>query len=184
MFHNYCVRVLAEQEALLYGVSLTTTAHPWKEVGLHYPCSFDAITCLGNSLTLLFDREEQLSALRSFREALKQEGKLIIDERNYPALFLSDTSGKNYSWSGTVVYCGKKEVDAYPVSITHEEIVMEYKDKSTNERVRLTIYPFKDGELKALLHEAGFRTISTYDDYQEHSPPYTPEFFTHVCTIA
>ncbi|MBI5003221.1 class I SAM-dependent methyltransferase [Candidatus Woesearchaeota archaeon] len=176
-------RQLAEQEALRYGVPLSTTAHSWEEIGSLYPSSFDAITCLGNSLTLLFDREEQLSALRSFREALTPEGKLIIDERNYPALFLSDHSGRNYRWSGTVVYCGREEIDAYPVSITYEEIVMEYKDRRTHESVRLTLYPFKTGELKALLHEVGFSTISTYDDYQEHSS-HTPEFFTHVCTIS
>ena len=177
-------RQLAEQEALRYGVPLTTTAHHWKEIGSLYPSSFDAITCLGNSLTLLFDKEERLSALRNFREALKPEGRLIIDERNYPALFLSDYSGGNYHWSGTVMYCGKKDIDAYPVSITAEKIVMEYTDKESGESVRLSLYPFKEGELKALLSEAGFRTILTYDDYREHSPSYTPEFFTHVCTIA
>lgn len=150
-------------------------------IGL-YPSYFDAITCLGNSLTLLFNREARLSALRSFRAALKPKGRLIIDQRNYPLLFLSDQSGRNYSWSGEVVYCGKGEIDAYPVSISDEEVVMEYRDRKSDERVRLSLYPFKDGELESLLHEAGFEAISTYGDYRRHF--YNPEFFTHVCTIA
>lgn len=175
-----CYRRIAEEEAHRYGVPLTTTAHSWEEVGSLYPAAFDAVVCLGNSLTLLFDREVCLSALRSFRESLTPQGKLIIDERNYPALFLSDYSGKNYCWSGGIVYCGKGEIDAYPLSISNEEVVMEYKDRKTDECVRLSLYPFKEGELEGLLHEAGFKVILTYGDYQEHF--HTPEFFTYICT--
>lgn len=177
---NY--RRIAEEEAQCYGVSLSTTAHSWEEIGSLYPASFDAVVCLGNSLTLLFEREARLSALRSFRTALKPKGKLIIDQRNYPLLYLSDQSGGNYLWSGKVVYCGKGEIDAYPLSISNEEVVMEYKDRKTDERIRLSLYPFKEGELEGLLNETGFGVILTYGDYEEHC--HTSEFLTHVCPIA
>jgi hypothetical protein len=46
------------------------------------------------------------------------------------------------------------------------------------------MYPFKEGELRGLLHEAGFDTIRVYGDYEPldqrvHKRP--PEFFTYVC---
>lgn len=173
---------IALQQAEIYGVSLTTASYDWRDLGTVYPHTFDAVLCLGNSLTLLFEREQQLVALRSFRDALAQNGKLIIDQRNYAALFLSDLSGRNYHWSGDVVYCGNDKFDVYPRSINNEKVVMAYRRKNTDDCVTIAMYPFKQGELEELLREAGFVIVAVFGDYKKQFSPEEPELLTYVCT--
>ncbi|MEK6867668.1 MAG: class I SAM-dependent methyltransferase, partial [Nanoarchaeota archaeon] len=172
---------VAQQQAASYGVSLTTASYDWKALGAAYPSTFDAALCLGNSFTFLFEREEQLAVLRSFRDALRPNGKLIIDHRNYAALFLSDFSGKNYRWSGNYVYCGNDSFVVAPISITPDKVVMEYRRRDTNKRVTITMYPFKQGEVEGLLREAGFAPVSVFGDYKKDFSTDEAEFLTYVC---
>ncbi len=175
-------RRIALRQAETYGVSFTTVSYDWRDLGSAYPHAFDAVLCLGNSLTLLFEREQQLATLRSFRGALREDGKLIIDQRNYAALFLSDLSGKNYRWSGDVVYCGNDKFDVYPRSINNEKVVMAYCRKNTDDCVTIAMYPFKEGELEDLLQEAGFTIVSIFGDYKKDFSLEEPEFLTYACT--
>ena len=171
---------VAQQQAASYGISLTTASYDWKALGTAYASTFDVALCLGNSLTLLFEREEQLAVLRSFRDTLRPNGKLIIDQRNYAGLFLSDLSGKNYHWSGDVVYCGNDFFSVAPISITPEKVVMEYRRRDTNERVTITMYPFKQGEVEGLLREVGFVSVSVFGDYKKDFSADKAEFLTYV----
>jgi SAM-dependent methyltransferase len=125
------------------------------------------------------EREDQLSALRGFRAMGR---KLIIDERNYPTQFLADPSGKDYYWSRDIVYCGEEDkVDINPIHISNEMVVVEYHHKPTAERVHMIMYPFKAGEMRGLLEEAGFGCVQMFGDYQKDFCIENTEFFTYVC---
>lgn len=72
------------ENARRHKVQLKITNLDWRELTKRIPeKTFDAVLCLGNSLTCLFGYENQLSALREFYIILKYGGVLIIDERNY-----------------------------------------------------------------------------------------------------
>lgn len=168
---------IAQEEARKSKVQLNTTSYDWRELNGKCPENFDVVPCLGNSLTYLFRKDDQLKTLENFRSILKPNGKLIIDERNYAEHFLR---GK-YRFSGNIVYCGKEKVDAYPIFISENMVVMEYTHKQRGEKAHLVLYPFKKSEFRELLEEVRFRDIQIYGDYKKNFDPKEPEFITYVC---
>jgi SAM-dependent methyltransferase len=149
--------------------------------GKHLSDRFDrysAVLCLGNSLTYIFKREEQLAAIRNFRKALRPDGKLIIDERNYAEHFLAP--GAQFKCTGEVVYCGADKVVPKPIYISPTMVVMEYHHLQSRQKAHLVLYPFKKGELCSLLAQADFREIKIFGDYKEQFDPKEPEFLTYV----
>ena len=165
------------------GITLDLTQHNWLDIDKHFsPNSFGSIICMGNSLTYLFDHNDQLTALQNFKTILQPNGRLIIDERNYQ--YFLDERKKilegDFRYSGNIVYHGKK-VHARPTEITDSLVVMEYEHEETGLKGYLHLYPFKKDELLGLLREAGFSEIEQYSDYE---PGYNPEadFYQYVCT--
>lgn len=172
----------ARENAERNGVRLRLTAHDWRDIKLE-DASFDAVTCLGNSLCYLFDRNDRLKALAEFRRLLRTRGLLIIDERNFQRIFdnrdaiLADPR----SYTVSHVYCGK-EVIGYPIEIEDGRVVMEYLDTRNGKNAHLVLYPFKQGELRQLLIDAGFRPerVITFSDYKQgHNP--RADFYQYIC---
>lgn len=172
---------VATEEAATHGVSLDLLCYDWRDLGHGFPQTFDALLCLGNSITLIHDKEERVKVLGSFYDVLKLGGKCIIDQRNYPALFLADTSGFRYFWSGNIVYCGKQHVVAHPVTITPDIVRMKYTHRLSGKFFHYDMYPFKKGELEEELKQAGFSSVKTVGDYQQEFDPTKVEFLTHIC---
>lgn len=173
----------AKEHAKKHKVTLNITEYDWRELDKHFQeKSFDAVLCLGNSLTYLFKKKDQLKALKNFLYILKDNGILIIDERNYQ-YFLDKREeivkeGK-FRYSGKYVYCGDK-IHGKPVEISDDKVRMEYKDELTGKKGYLIIYPFKKGELLNLLKEAGYRKIEQYSDYKKGYNP-NADFYQYVC---
>lgn len=173
---DYDLIEVARKEARRYGVALNVTSLDWRKLVSQYGEEFDAVVCLGNSLTYLFKKEDQQRVLENFRRILKPNGKLIIDERNYPHHFLRD----NYRFSGDVLYCGNERVDAHPIHVSDSMVVMEYHHKETERKAHLVLYPFKENEMRDLLQQTRFRKIKAFGDYQTDFKPEEPEFITYV----
>ncbi|MEA3343599.1 MAG: class I SAM-dependent methyltransferase [archaeon] len=169
---------VAKSEAERYGIALNLTSYDWRDIDKYHK-TFDAVLCLGNSLTMLLDPCDQKRALKNFRKLLKPNGKLIIDERNYAEHFLK---GK-YISSGDVVYCGKDKVRTHPVFISKNMVVMEYYHVVEGIKAHLVVFPFERGKLRSLLEQAGFQNITPYGDYMINFNPKDPEFLTYVCEI-
>ena len=163
-------------------VPLTLTSYDWRLLGDFFePESFDAVLCLGNSLTYLFSKNDRIKALKNFRNLLGEHGVLVIDERNYVHMLKDRESilAGNFNYSGTYVYCGNK-IHARPVEITDDRVVMRYDDSIRNQFGFLVLYPFKEGELLSELKEAGFSKITKYADFRKQASG-VPDFFQYVC---
>src|SRR3989344_3614083 len=99
----------AFENAKRENVALELTNLDWRELSPDLmESSFDAVLCVGNSLTYLFDKESQLKALCSFRHILREGGILIIDERNYQYMLDNRRAilGGKFRYSHRYVYCG------------------------------------------------------------------------------
>jgi SAM-dependent methyltransferase len=168
---------VAKKESEKYRQPLNITSYDWRSLGDVYPSTFDVVLCLGNSLTYLFKKDDQLQTLRNFRQILKPNGTLIIDERNYVHHFLNGL----YRYSGEIIYCGEKKVSAHPIHISETMIIMEYRHKDTGKKTHLALHPFKQGEMETLLREAGFSQIISYGDYERLFIAHEPEFIIHCC---
>jgi SAM-dependent methyltransferase len=168
---------MANFEAHDRKVRMMTVSYDWKDLTpdvIKKLGKFDLVTCLGNSLTLIFDHDEQLKVLGNFLALLGPEGALIIDERNYPRIL----EGR-FSQSGEYVYCGDT-VTCRPADVSDKHVIMEYEHVPTGSKEYLEMYPFKRWELLGLLHEAGFSRISIFGDYNPFYSVNDTEFFTYV----
>ncbi len=172
---------VAKEKARKLGIRLKTASRDWRSNDFIGLGNFECILCLGNSLTYLFKKEDQLLAIGNFYKMLSDGGTLLIDERNYAHHFLNGR-GSNYVWSGEFVYCGKDKVDAKPSDIRKNLVVMRYEHLKNGLVGRLRLYPFKEGELYSLLQKAGFSDIQAFGDYSADFAPQKPEFITYVCT--
>jgi 2-polyprenyl-3-methyl-5-hydroxy-6-metoxy-1,4-benzoquinol methylase len=168
---------VARKIASSHGVNLDVRTQDWRdmeEMKREFPQGFDLITCLGNSLTYLFKREDQLAALRNFYALLADNGTFLIDTRNYP-----DILKGHFRFSGRSVYFGKDKVDVKPKYISRNAVVLNYRHKQTGEETDIVVYPFKHMELYDLLKGVGFRIEMGYSDYNPINMPC--EFITYAC---
>jgi len=173
----------AKENANKHKVTLKITKYDWKDLDKHFQeKSFDAITCLGNSLTHLFEKKDRFKTLKNFLYILKDNGILIIDERNYQSILdkreeiLND---EKFRLSNKFVYCGDN-VRSRPIEISDNKVRLEIEDERTKNKWHLLIYPFKRGELLNLLKEAGFTKIEQYSDYKKGFYP-DANFYQYVC---
>jgi len=109
----------AVENAIKHKVQLKITNLDWRELNKKIPPqSFDAVLCLGNSFTCLFDLKSQIKAITQFHSITKNGGILLIDERNYQHILDNRRkilSGQLVS-TGEPLYCGKN-VHSRPIEI-------------------------------------------------------------------
>jgi len=174
---------IAREEAAKIGESLAVTHYDWRDPKLREEKreQFDIVLCLGNSLTYLFKKEDQLKALRNFRDILKPKGRLLIDTRFYERfMYPKDIFPESeFKFSGEIVYCGKDKVSVKPVHTSPTMVVLEYHHKEKGITRHLPVYPFKTNEIHDLIEEAGFNVRHVYADYGWAIPGRNAEFITY-----
>lgn len=134
---------------------------------------FDAVICLGNSFTHLFNEHDRRKTLAEFYAMLKHDGVLIVDQRNYDAI-LDGESGSNH----TYYYCGE-QVTAEPDHVDEGLARYRYRFQDGGEYY-LNMYPLRKSYVRGLLRDVGFQRIDTYGDFQETYAESEPDFFIHV----
>lgn len=134
---------------------------------------FDAVICLGNSFTHLFEDHDRRRALAEFYAVLKHDGVLIIDHRNYDGILDRGFTSKHKYY-----YCGDK-VSARPVYVDDGLARFEYRfpDGACH---HLNMYPLRKDYMSRLISDAGFQKIETYADFQSTSLEQDPDFYVHV----
>ncbi|MFP4144049.1 MAG: class I SAM-dependent methyltransferase [Phycisphaeraceae bacterium] len=155
------------------GHILRTINADWRWLNRDVHGEFDAIICLGNSFTHLFEERDRRKTLAEFYAMLKHDGVLILDQRNYDALLDGD-----YSNAHKYYYCGDS-VSAEPEHV--DEGLARFKYTFENGDVyHLNMCPIRKDYVRRLMHEVGFQHIDTYGDFQETYRNENPDFFIHV----
>ena len=134
---------------------------------------FDAVICLGNAFTHLFEERERTNLLSQVYSLLKSGGIAVIDQRNYDTMLDQGFSSKHaYYYLGDTV-------DVYPISITQDavEISYNYSDGDTH---HLTLYPLRQEYLTGLLRQAGFGEVVRFGDFERNYEHYAPDFIVEV----
>ncbi|WP_290753184.1 class I SAM-dependent methyltransferase [Henriciella sp.] len=165
----------AFQNAGKRGQVLKTCQADWRWLNKDIKGKFDAIICLGNSFTHIHDEMDRRKALAEFYAALKHDGILILDQRNYDLLLSEDSASKP---KHKYYYCGK-DIVAEPEYIDEGLARFRYSfpDGST---YNLNMFPLRRRYVQKLLKEAGFEKIRTYGDFQSDFDENDPDFFIHV----
>jgi SAM-dependent methyltransferase len=155
------------------GVVLKTIHADWRWLNRGVHGKFDAIICLGNSFTHLFEENDRRRALAEFYAALKHDGILILDQRNYDRILDGGVASRHKYY-----YCGD-QVTAQPVHVDDGLARFEYHFPDGS-RHNLNMFPLRKDYTRRLLREAGFQQIHSYGDFQEEGEEKDPDFFIHV----
>lgn len=152
---------------------LKTVQADWRWLNRDIMGKFDAVICLGNSFTHLHEESDRRRALAEFYAALKHDGILIIDQRNYDAILDGGFTTKHKYY-----YCGD-QVTAEPEHIDEGLARFRYTFPD-NSVYRLNMFPLRKNYLRGLMQESGFQKIRTYGDFKETYQESDPDFFVHV----
>lgn len=163
----------AFENAKSRGHVLRTVQADWRWLNRDIHGKFDAVVCLGNSFTHLFSERDRRKALAEFYAALRHDGVLILDQRNYDAIVDAGHQG-----SHTYYYCGE-DVSVKPVHVDNGLARFEYGFPDGS-RHHLNMYPLRKDYTRRLLHEVGFQGTRTYGDFQETHGGSEPDFLIHV----
>lgn len=155
------------------GFILRTIRTDWRWLNQDVHGKFDAIICLGNSFTHLFTDEDRRKVLAEFYAALRYDGLLVLDQRNYDALL---DSGREPSHA--YYYCGES-VRAQPEHVDASLARFRY-DFADGGRYHLNMFPLRKHYVRQLMQEAGFQQVDTYGDFKETYRDHEPDFFIHV----
>ncbi len=155
------------------GLILKSVHADWRWLNRDINGKYDAIICLGNSFTHLHDEADRRRALAEFYAALKHDGMLILDQRNYDTML-----DQGFQTKHKYYYCGDR-VSAEPDHIDEGLVRFKYSfpDGST---YTLNLCPIRKNYMRRLLSEAGFARVRTYGDFQETYAESEPDFFIHV----
>ena len=173
---------IARRRGARCGLSLNTMSINWlslNQSSLH--TQFDVILLLGNSLCLLLDKNERRQALENMFEICRDNGVLLIDERNFPYIQSQRDKLRNgqFNYSRGVMYCGER-VEGRPSIVKDERVVFTYRDTKTRKFVgELEMYAFSRGELISIAEGVGWNHVMTYSDLSIDEKE-NAEFLTHV----
>lgn len=155
------------------GLILKTVKADWRWLNEDIHGKYDAILCLGNSFTHLFDEKERHRALAEFYAALKHDGILIIDQRNYDHIL-----DQGFSTKHKYYYCGD-QVTAEPDLI--EDNLTRFRYSFPDGSVfHLNMFPLRKQYMLDLLTTHGFRRTTTFADFEEEGKDDNPDFYIHV----
>ena len=155
------------------GLILKSVQADWRQLNKSIQGKYDAIICLGNSFTHLHDEQDRRRALAEFYAALRHDGILILDQRNYDEMLDHGFSSKHKYY-----YCGE-QVTAEPEHVDDGLARFKYTFPDGSEYT-LNMYPLRKNYVRRLIREAGFERVRTYGDFQETYQENEPDFFVHV----
>lgn len=170
---NAQMLVKAFENAKKRGLILKSVHADWRWLNRDIHGKFDAIICLGNSFTHIFDEADRRRCLAEFYAALKHDGILIIDQRNYDNILDHGFSTKHKYY-----YCGD-QVSAEPDYVDDGLARFRYSFPDGSEHF-LNMFPLRKNYTRSLIKDAGFQRIKTYGDFQETYQENEPDFFIHI----
>src|SRR6478609_6658929 len=156
-----------------HGLILKTVQADWRELNRAIRGKYDAIVCLGNSFTHLHTEQDRRKALAEFYAALRHDGILILDQRNYDEMLDHGFTSKHKYY-----YCGD-QVTAEPEHVDDGLARFKYTFADGCEYT-LNMFPLRKNYLRRLMQEAGFDRVRTYGDFQKTYDDHEPDFFIHV----
>jgi len=152
---------------------LNTLHADWRWLNKDVHSKYDAIICLGNSFTHLFHERDRRRALAEFYAALRHDGILILDQRNYDAILDDGFSTKHKYY-----YCGD-QVTAEPEHV--DESLARFRYEFPDNKVfHLNMFPLRKNYVRGLMKDTGFTQIQTYGDFETDYQDKDVDFYIHV----
>jgi glycine/sarcosine N-methyltransferase len=152
---------------------LKTVHADWRWLNKDVNGKYDAIVCLGNSFTHLHHENDRRRALAEFYAALKYDGILILDQRNYDGILDNGFSSKHKYY-----YCGD-QVTAEPEHVDETLARFKYSFPDGSE-YHLNMFPIRKNYVRGLMKDVGFQEVTTYGDFKADYKDDDTDFYVHV----
>ena len=166
---------MAFNNAAERGHVLRTVQADWRWLNRDVHGKYDAVICLGNSFTHLHTERDRRKALAEFYAALRHDGILILDQRNYDLILDEGFKSKH-----TYYYCGD-DVSAEPEHVDDGLARFRYSFPDGS-KYYLNMFPLRRAYVERLLDEVGFQSVETFADFQETYTQEEPDFYIHVAS--
>ena len=163
----------AFENAKRAGFIMKTLHADWRWLSRDVHTQYDAVICLGNSLTHLFSEQDRRKALAEFYSVLHHDGVLVLDQRNYDGILDNGFTSKHVYY-----YCGDN-VSAEPEYVDEGLARFRYRFPDDSE-YHLNMFPLRKDYVRKLMAEVGFQQIKTFADFQETHRVEDPDFYIHV----
>lgn len=156
-----------------HGHVLRTVQADWRWLNRDVHGKYDAVICLGNSFTHLFEERDRRKALAEFYACLRHDGILILDQRNYDMILDEGFKSKH-----TYYYCGDN-VEAKPEFVDEGLARFQYKF-SDGDVFHLNMFPLRQEYTERLMKEVGFQQVHKYADFKETYRQDDPDFIIFI----
>lgn len=164
----------AKENTGRFGLNVPVVEAEWTSLTRAFPNEkFDAVICLGNAFTHLFDEPDRKKALSEIYQVLKDGGLAIIDHRNYDKIL-----DKGYDSKHMYYYVGDN-VHVYPEEANDQFVRFRYQYEDGSS-YHLTLCPIRQSYVSGLLREAGFADVWRYGDFLDEYEHYDPDFIVQV----
>ncbi len=163
----------AFENAKRAGFIMKTLHADWRWLSRDVHTQYDAVICLGNSLTHLFSEQDRRKALAEFYSVLNHDGVLILDQRNYDGILDNGFTSKHVYY-----YCGDN-VSAEPEYVDEGLARFRYRFPDDSE-YHLNMFPLRKDYVRKLMGEVGFQQVKTFADFQETHRVDDPDFYVHM----
>lgn len=154
----------------------------WRKLSSYLKPLYAGITVLGNSLCMVIGELQRKQSLEEIYKIMRQNGKLVIDVRNFDLIIKKIKNGEKYFAKGVMYAC--KKMNAF-LSIESEEerlIRFNFFDTSTEKILgSVIVQALKQQELESQLKRIGFRHIKVFSDLKEGFYE-NADFYTYVAT--
>lgn len=157
------------------GIILRTVQADWRELTRAVDGTYDAIVCLGNSFTHLHHDIDRRKALAEFYAALRPDGVLILDQRNYDEML-----DHGFASAHRFYYCGAR-ITAEPEHMDDGLARFRYRFPDGSEYT-LNMFPLRKDYVRRLMRETGFASVRTYGDFKDSYRDGDVDFFIHVAS--
>lgn len=163
----------AFDNARKHGLVLQTVHADWRWLNRHVHDLYDAVICLGNSFTHLFNERDRRKSLAEYYATLRHDGILLLDQRNYDALLDHQVKPSHKYY-----YCGR-DVEAQPEHVDDSLARFKYSFADGSD-FHLNMFPLRKDYVRRLMKEVGFQRVATFGDFKETFRDSEPDFFVHV----
>ena len=170
---SYHMLLKARQNAKKHKIKLSIIHSDWRRMRKASINQYDAIICLGNSISHLFTENEQLITLSAFYQSLRPGGILIVDHLNYERILKTgDFERHKLYYTGKDIKVALEYFDAglFRFSYTFPFDWIYF----------LHFYPILKAQFKDLLSAVGFNKITVYGDFNQKYDVNESEFYFYI----
>lgn len=128
--------------------------------------AFNGVLCFGNTLVHLNAPESIFAFIQQARMVLGSTGKLLLQLISYDRILdqgiqaLPTIETEHYSFVRNYQY----DKESHLVNF---ESILTIKSRAESIRNRIPLYPLRQAELRSMLSEAGFSSISCYGNFKK-----------------